>query len=73
MANALFAMAFAQLAVPVPVLAIWEPPFAPGIAPAFALNAVFALLFVGSGRYFGGRMPRPRVNRRDTRSNRAAS
>jgi hypothetical protein len=52
MAWALFAMALAQLAVPVLALLIWDPPFDPGIVPVFALNAVFALLFAGSGVLF---------------------
>jgi hypothetical protein len=52
MALALFAMALAQLAVPVLALVIWDPPFDPGIAPVLALNAVFALLFAGSGLLF---------------------
>lgn len=71
MALALFATAVAQLLVPVVALAIWKagwqelltdpgsphPPFHPGIAPVFGLNAVFVLLFVASAflfRHAGG-------------------
>jgi hypothetical protein len=66
MARALFAMALAQMLVPAIALAIWKagwedllidpnsphPPFDPGIAQVFGLNAVFAMLFVGSGLLF---------------------
>jgi|SoiMethySBSTD1v2_1073268.scaffolds.fasta_scaffold10115_8 hypothetical protein len=66
MALALFATALAQMLVPVIALAIWKagwqallidpnsphPPFHPGIAPVFGLNAVFAVLFVGSALLF---------------------
>ena len=66
MALALFATALAQLLVPVIALAIWKagwhhlltdpnsphPPFHPGIAPVFALNAVFVMLFTGSAMLF---------------------
>jgi hypothetical protein len=66
MALALFATAVAQMLVPVIALAIWKagwqhlltdpnsphPPFHPGIAPVFALNTVFVMLFVGSAMLF---------------------
>jgi hypothetical protein len=66
MALALFATAVAQMLVPVIALVIWKagwqdllidpnspnPPFDPGIAPVFGLNAVFAMLFVGSALLF---------------------
>ena len=66
MALALFATAVAQMLVPVIALVIWKagwqdllidpnsphPPFHPGIAPVFGLNAVFAMLFVGSALLF---------------------
>jgi hypothetical protein len=56
MARALFAMAVAQMLVPLIVLAmprfrdvLWEPP---GIAGVFILNAVFAALWLGSAWLF---------------------
>jgi hypothetical protein len=66
MALALFATAAAQMLVPVIALVIWKagwlnllidpnsphPPFHPGIAPVFGLNAVFATLWVGSALLF---------------------
>jgi hypothetical protein len=66
MARALFATAVAQMLVPVVALVIWKagwqdlltdpnsphPPFHPGIAPVFGLNAVFAVLWVISGLLF---------------------
>jgi len=66
MALALFATAIAQMLVPVIALVIWKagwqdllidpnspnPPFDPGIAPVFGLNAVFAMLWVVSGLLF---------------------
>ena len=66
MALALFATAVAQMLVPVIALVIWKagwqdllidpnsphPPFHPGIAPVFALNTVFVMLFVGSALLF---------------------
>jgi hypothetical protein len=66
MALALFATAVAQMMVPVVALVIWKagwqdllidpnsphPPFHPGIAPVFGLNAVFAMLWVVSGLLF---------------------
>jgi len=66
MALALFATAVAQMLVPVIALVIWKagwqdllidpnsphPPFDPGIAPVFGLNAVFAMLWVVSGLLF---------------------
>ena len=66
MALALFATAVAQMLVPVIALVIWKagwqdllidpnspkPPFDPGIAPVFGLNAVFAMLWVVSAWMF---------------------
>ena len=66
MALALFATAVAQMMVPGIALVIWQagwqdllidpnsphPPFDPGIAPVFGLNAVFATLWVVSGLLF---------------------
>lgn len=66
MALALFATALAQMLVPVIALVIWKagwqdllidpnspnPPFDPGIAPVFGLNAVFAMLWVVSALLF---------------------
>ena len=80
MALALFATAVAQMLVPVIALVIWKagwqgllrdpgsphPPFHPGIAPVFGLNAVFATLWVvsavlfrhaGRGNWEGGNTP----------------
>ncbi len=80
MALALFATALAQMLVPVIALVIWtagwqdllidpnspHPPFHPGIAPVFGLNAVFAMLWVVSGLLFrraGGGEERGRLLR----------
>jgi hypothetical protein len=66
MALALSATAVAQMLVPVIALVIWKagwqdvlidpnsphPPFHPGIAPVFGLNAVFAMLWVVSASLF---------------------
>ena len=66
MALALFATAVAQMLVPVIALVIWKagwqdllidpnspnPPFDPGIALVFGLNAVFAMLWVVSAWMF---------------------
>ena len=66
MSRALFATAIAQMLVPVIALVIWKagwqdllidpnsphPPFHPGIAPVFGLNAVFAMLWVVSALLF---------------------
>jgi hypothetical protein len=63
---ALFATAVAQMLVPAIALVIWKagwenlfvdpnsphPPFHPGIVPVFALNAVFAILWVVSALLF---------------------
>jgi hypothetical protein len=65
-ALALFATALAQLLVPVAALLIWKaggeaimtdpgsphPPFHPGVAAVFGLNAVFAMLWIISGLLF---------------------
>jgi hypothetical protein len=75
MALALFATSVAQMLVPVIAFVIWKagcqdlltdpnsphPPFHPGIAPVFGLNAVFAMLWVVSGllfRHAGRREPK---------------
>jgi hypothetical protein len=52
MSRALFAMALAQLLVPVIALVVWNPPFDPGVVPVFGLNAMFAMLFVVSALLF---------------------
>jgi hypothetical protein len=66
MALALLATAVAQMLVPVIALLLWQagweellmsprsptPPFHPGIAPVFGLNAVFAMLWVVSALLF---------------------
>ena len=66
MALALFATAVAQMLVPVIALVIWKagwqdllidpnsphPPFDPGIAQVFGLNAVFAVMWVASAMLF---------------------
>jgi hypothetical protein len=66
MARALVAMALVQMLIPGIALVIWKagwhdllidpnsphPPFDPGVAHVFALNAVFATLFVGSALLF---------------------
>jgi hypothetical protein len=52
MARALFVTALAQALVPVIAMAIWRPPFSPGVVAVFALNAVFVLLFFGSALLF---------------------
>ena len=66
MALALFATAVAQMLVPVIALVIWKagwqvllidpsspnPPFDPGIAPVFGLNAAFVMLWVVSAWLF---------------------
>lgn len=66
MALTLFATTVAQMLVPVIALVIWKagrldllidpnsphPPFHPGIAPVFILNAVFAMLWIVSGLLF---------------------
>jgi hypothetical protein len=84
---ALFAMALAQMLVPVLALVIWKagwqdllidpnsphPPFDPGIAPVFGLNAVFAMLWVVSGllfRHAGDRWSKIRGEERGRGANR---
>lgn len=55
MALTAFAMAFAQALVPVIAIIFWPPPaisWAPGVTGVFTLNAVFVVLFVGSGLLF---------------------
>jgi hypothetical protein len=72
MALALLATAVAQMLVPVIALAIWQagweellissrsphPPFHPGIAQVFGLNAVFAMLWVVSALLFRQAAPK---------------
>jgi hypothetical protein len=72
MALALVATAVAQMLVPVIALAIWQagwqdllmdpnsphPPFHPGIAPVFGLNAVFAMLWLTSAWLFRKAAPK---------------
>jgi hypothetical protein len=52
MARALFAVAVAQILVPVIALIFWRADFAPGVMAVFILNAVFAMLWVGSALLF---------------------
>lgn len=52
MARALFATAVAQALVPVIALMIWKPAITLGVLGVFALNAVFVVLFAGSGLLF---------------------
>jgi hypothetical protein len=55
MARALFAMAIVQMLVPVVALAVAKPQITmepPGVVGVFALNAFFAMLFVGSALLF---------------------
>lgn len=52
MARTLFAMAIAQMMVPVISLMVWDPPFDPGVVPVLGLNGFFAMLFVGSALLF---------------------
>jgi hypothetical protein len=51
MARVLFAMALAQMAVPVIAL-VFDQPFSPGVFQVFALNAIFAMSFVCSAMLF---------------------
>jgi hypothetical protein len=51
----LFAMALVQMLVPVVALIFWPPSmisWAPGVLQVFSLNAVFALLWIGSAIIF---------------------
>ena len=52
MAFTLFAMAIAQVLVPVIALVLGISDFAPGVLQVFGLNAFFAALFVGSALLF---------------------
>ena len=52
MARALFAMALAQVLVPVIALIFWKTNFAPGVARVFGLNAFFAMLWIVSALLF---------------------
>jgi hypothetical protein len=46
MARTLYAMAIAQMVVPVLALILWPTDFAPGVVGVFALNGVFAVLWL---------------------------
>lgn len=48
MAYAAFAMAIAQMLVPIIAMIINDVPWSPGVAGIFVINAVFALLFLGA-------------------------
>jgi len=61
MAWALFAMALAQMLVPVIALVVWNPPFDPGVLPVFILNGVFAGLWLTSAGLFRRATPRAHV------------
>lgn len=54
MAITAFAMAIAQLAVPVVAFVLWRPLFdeSPGLIGVFVLNAFWAALFFGAGMLF---------------------
>ncbi len=52
MAHTLYAMAVAQMLVPTVAFVVRRPEFSPGVIQVFALNGVFALLFVGSALLF---------------------
>jgi hypothetical protein len=52
MSLVLFAMALAQMIVPVMALLFWPHDFAPGVEKVFLLNAVFAAFWVGSATLF---------------------
>jgi hypothetical protein len=52
MAHTLFAMAAAQMLVPIVALIFWSNDFAPSVVGVFTLNALFASAFVISGLLF---------------------
>ena len=52
MSYTLFTAASVQLLVPVAAFLIWRPDFGPGVLQVFAINAVFAVLWLGSGLLF---------------------
>jgi hypothetical protein len=52
MANTLFAMAFAQLSVPVITLIFWESAFTLEMVQVFTLNTFFIVLFLSSALLF---------------------
>jgi MFS family permease len=52
MARTLYAMAIAQMVVPVLALILWPTDFAPGVVGVFALNGVFAALWLLSAWLF---------------------
>lgn len=55
MARTLFAMALAQMLVPVVALIVWPPPatsWSPGVAGVFVLSGFFAMVFVVSAMLF---------------------
>jgi hypothetical protein len=52
MARTLVVMAMAQMVVPVMALLLWPTDFAPGVVGVFALNGVFAALWLLSAWLF---------------------
>lgn len=52
MSRALFVTAAAQLLVPMVALIIWRPELNGGLVAVFFLNAIFALLWLGSGALY---------------------
>ncbi len=61
MSYALFAMALAQMLVPVIALVAFNPipSFSPGVLQVFTLNVIFVILFVGSALLFRRASPSP--------------
>lgn len=49
MSRTLFALAAAQMVIPVIAVTFWSADFAPGVAPVFGLSAIFALMWMGAG------------------------
>lgn len=52
MARTMFAMAIAQALVPVVAFSIWRPELDTGLAAVIGVNALFVMLFTGSGLLF---------------------
>jgi len=52
MARTLFAMASANMLVPVVALIVWTPQFSSGVLGVLVLNAIFVALWVGSALLF---------------------
>ncbi len=52
MANTMFAMAIAQILVPIIALTVWKSDFSPGVTEVFSLSIFFAVLFIVSGILF---------------------